>query len=66
MGEIEGSYRALPTPGTRLGTLTNAGISTLEQGQSLSSKTQGKGLPLRVQGLDDTQEFYDMEVSTVA
>ncbi|XP_023678074.1 FERM, ARHGEF and pleckstrin domain-containing protein 2 isoform X2 [Paramormyrops kingsleyae] len=61
MGEIEGSYRALPTPGTRLGTQTNAGISTLEQGQSLSSKSQGKGLPLRVQGLDDVQEFYDME-----
>uniref|UniRef100_A0A673ZCA6 FERM, ARHGEF and pleckstrin domain-containing protein 2 n=1 Tax=Salmo trutta TaxID=8032 RepID=A0A673ZCA6_SALTR len=36
MGEIEGSYRAIQTPGTRLGAQFNAGISTLEPGQSLS------------------------------
>ena len=69
MGEIEGSYRALQTPGTRLGAQFNAGISTLEPGQSLSTalgsggKGQGRGLQIRVQGLDDSQEFYDLEVS---
>uniref|UniRef100_A0A8C6TMM0 FERM, RhoGEF and pleckstrin domain protein 2 n=1 Tax=Neogobius melanostomus TaxID=47308 RepID=A0A8C6TMM0_9GOBI len=34
MGDIEGSYRVLPTPGTRLGAQFNAGISTLEPGQN--------------------------------
>ncbi|CAB1323773.1 unnamed protein product [Coregonus sp. 'balchen'] len=69
MGEIEGSYRAIQTPGTRLGAQFNAGISTLEPGQSLSDalgtggKGQGRGLQLRVQGLDDSQEFYNLEVS---
>lgn len=69
MGEIEGTYRALQTPGTRLGAQFNAGISTLEPGQSLSTamgsggKGHGRGLQLRVLGLDDAQEFYDLEVS---
>lgn len=66
MGEIEGSYRALQTPGTRLGSQFNPGISTLEPGQNLnSSVTGGKGkcLQIRVQGLDDAQEFYEVEVS---
>uniref|UniRef100_A0A4W6DCT0 FERM, ARHGEF and pleckstrin domain-containing protein 2 n=1 Tax=Lates calcarifer TaxID=8187 RepID=A0A4W6DCT0_LATCA len=69
MGEIEGSYRVLQTPGTRLGAQFNAGISTLEPGQSLSgnmvsgSKSHGRGLQIRVQGLDDSQEFFDMDVS---
>uniref|UniRef100_A0A3B5LA83 FERM, ARHGEF and pleckstrin domain-containing protein 2 n=1 Tax=Xiphophorus couchianus TaxID=32473 RepID=A0A3B5LA83_9TELE len=64
MGEIEGSYRVLQTPGTRLGAQFNAGISTLEPGQSLSgnmvggSKSHGLGLQIRVQGLDDSQEFF--------
>ncbi|KAI4889002.1 hypothetical protein NFI96_019103 [Prochilodus magdalenae] len=67
MGEIEGTYRALQTPGTRLGSQFNAGISTLEPGQSLSTamgaggKGHGKALQIRVQGLDDAQEFYDLE-----
>ncbi|XP_060723759.1 FERM, ARHGEF and pleckstrin domain-containing protein 2 isoform X2 [Tachysurus vachellii] len=64
MGEVEGTYRALQTPGTRLGSQFNPGISTLEPGQSLnSSGTGGKGksLQIRVQGLDDAQEFYDVE-----
>uniref|UniRef100_A0A4W6DCF5 FERM, ARH/RhoGEF and pleckstrin domain protein 2 n=1 Tax=Lates calcarifer TaxID=8187 RepID=A0A4W6DCF5_LATCA len=67
MGEIEGSYRVLQTPGTRLGAQFNAGISTLEPGQSLSgnmvsgSKSHGRGLQIRVQGLDDSQEFFDMD-----
>uniref|UniRef100_A0A8C8K632 FERM, ARHGEF and pleckstrin domain-containing protein 2 n=1 Tax=Oncorhynchus tshawytscha TaxID=74940 RepID=A0A8C8K632_ONCTS len=69
MGEMEGSYRAIQTPGTRLGAQFNAGISTLEPGQSLSDalgpvgRSPGRGLQLRVQGLDDSQEFYDLEVS---
>uniref|UniRef100_A0A8C7VA12 FERM, ARHGEF and pleckstrin domain-containing protein 2 n=1 Tax=Oncorhynchus mykiss TaxID=8022 RepID=A0A8C7VA12_ONCMY len=67
MGEMEGSYRAIQTPGTRLGAQFNAGISTLEPGQSLSNalgpggRSPGRGLQLRVQGLDDSQEFYDLE-----
>ncbi|XP_056131926.1 FERM, ARHGEF and pleckstrin domain-containing protein 2 isoform X2 [Lampris incognitus] len=67
MGEVEGSYRVLQTPGTRLGAQFNAGISTLEPGQSLNAniagggKSHGKGLQIRVLGLDDTQEFYDMD-----
>uniref|UniRef100_A0AAZ3QP44 FERM, ARHGEF and pleckstrin domain-containing protein 2 n=1 Tax=Oncorhynchus tshawytscha TaxID=74940 RepID=A0AAZ3QP44_ONCTS len=67
MGEMEGSYRAIQTPGTRLGAQFNAGISTLEPGQSLSDalgpvgRSPGRGLQLRVQGLDDSQEFYDLE-----
>ncbi|XP_072540167.1 FERM, ARHGEF and pleckstrin domain-containing protein 2 isoform X1 [Salminus brasiliensis] len=67
MGEIEGTFRSLPTPGTRLGSQFNAGISTLEPGQSLSTamgaggKGHNKGLQIRVQGLDDAQEFYDLE-----
>uniref|UniRef100_A0A672Z9G4 FERM, ARHGEF and pleckstrin domain-containing protein 2 n=1 Tax=Sphaeramia orbicularis TaxID=375764 RepID=A0A672Z9G4_9TELE len=69
MGEIEGSYRVLQTPGTRLGAQFNAGISTLEPGQSLSanmaggSRSHGRGLQIRVQGLDDSQEFFDVDVS---
>uniref|UniRef100_A0A668AD59 FERM, ARHGEF and pleckstrin domain-containing protein 2 n=1 Tax=Myripristis murdjan TaxID=586833 RepID=A0A668AD59_9TELE len=68
MGEIEGSYRVLQTPGTRLGAQFNAGISTLEPGQSLSAnmatgaKSHGRGLQIRVLGLDDSQEFFDIEV----
>ncbi|GAA6110127.1 FERM, ARHGEF and pleckstrin domain-containing protein 2 isoform X1 [Tachysurus ichikawai] len=64
MGEIEGTYRALQTPGTRLGSQFNPGISTLEPGQSLNSSgtgSKGKSLQIRVQGLDDAQEFYDVE-----
>uniref|UniRef100_A0A3P9LZ21 FERM, ARHGEF and pleckstrin domain-containing protein 2 n=1 Tax=Oryzias latipes TaxID=8090 RepID=A0A3P9LZ21_ORYLA len=67
MGEIEGSYRVLQTPGTRLGAQFNAGISTLEAGQSLSgnmvsgSKSPGRGLQVRVKGLDDSQEFFDID-----
>uniref|UniRef100_A0A668A8P3 FERM, ARHGEF and pleckstrin domain-containing protein 2 n=1 Tax=Myripristis murdjan TaxID=586833 RepID=A0A668A8P3_9TELE len=67
MGEIEGSYRVLQTPGTRLGAQFNAGISTLEPGQSLSAnmatgaKSHGRGLQIRVLGLDDSQEFFDIE-----
>uniref|UniRef100_A0A3Q3GYY5 FERM, ARHGEF and pleckstrin domain-containing protein 2 n=1 Tax=Labrus bergylta TaxID=56723 RepID=A0A3Q3GYY5_9LABR len=64
MGEIEGSYRVVQTPGTRLGAQFNAGISTLEPGQSLSGnmvRSHGRGLQIRVQGLDDSQEFFDVD-----
>ncbi|XP_060934245.1 FERM, ARHGEF and pleckstrin domain-containing protein 2 isoform X2 [Limanda limanda] len=67
MGDIEGSYRALQTPGTRLGAQFNAGISTLEPGQSLSanmvagSKSHGQGLQIRVQALDESQDFFDVD-----
>lgn len=69
MGEIEGSYRALQTPGTRLGAQFNAGISTLEPGQSLAgnmisrNRNFGNTLQIRVHGLDDSQEFFDIDVS---
>ncbi|XP_075717489.1 FERM, ARHGEF and pleckstrin domain-containing protein 2 isoform X2 [Rhinoderma darwinii] len=36
MGEIEGTYRVLQTPGARLGTQRTTGISTLEPGQTLT------------------------------
>ncbi|XP_054644631.1 FERM, ARHGEF and pleckstrin domain-containing protein 2 isoform X1 [Dunckerocampus dactyliophorus] len=71
MGEIEGSYRVLQTPGTRLGAQFNAGISTLEPGQSLSGNTisgtngQGRGLQVRVQGLDESQEFFDLDTKAL-
>lgn len=71
MGEIEGTYRALQTPGTRLGAHFNTGISTLEPGQTLNStmgaggKSHTKGLQIRIQGLDDAQEFFELEVSFV-
>lgn len=66
MGEIEGSYRVLQTPGKRLGGQFNAGISTLEPGQSLSgnisgNQNHGRRLQIRVQGLDDSQEFFDVD-----
>lgn len=69
MGEIEGSYRVLQTPGTRLGAQYSAGISTLEPGQSLGgnivtgNRNFGKTLQIRVHGLDDSQEFIDVDVS---
>lgn len=67
MGEIEGSYRVLQTPGTRLGAQFNAAISTLEPGQSLNgnsgNRNYGRLIQIRVQGLDDSQEFFDIDVS---
>lgn len=72
MGEMEGSYRVLQTPGTRLGAQFNAGISTLEPGQSLAanvvtgSRGHGRGLQVRVQGLDESQEFFDIDVSCLS
>ncbi|XP_033884504.1 FERM, ARHGEF and pleckstrin domain-containing protein 2-like isoform X2 [Acipenser ruthenus] len=69
MGEIEGSYRPLQTPGTRLGVNANVAVRTLEPGQSLSTAlansardpSSGNGLQIRVEALDETQEVYEME-----
>uniref|UniRef100_H2U0E5 FERM, ARHGEF and pleckstrin domain-containing protein 2 n=1 Tax=Takifugu rubripes TaxID=31033 RepID=H2U0E5_TAKRU len=67
MGEIEGSFRVLQTPGTRLGAQFSPGISTLEPGQSPGSNLIGgnrnfaKSLQIRVHGLDDCQEFFDVD-----
>ncbi|XP_047702544.1 FERM, ARHGEF and pleckstrin domain-containing protein 2 isoform X2 [Prionailurus viverrinus] len=68
MGEIEGTYRVLHTPGTRLGAQTPGGVSTLEPGQNLlataaraSARTQEKHLHLRVKLLDNSMEIFDIE-----
>ncbi|XP_043434368.1 FERM, ARHGEF and pleckstrin domain-containing protein 2 isoform X5 [Prionailurus bengalensis] len=68
MGEIEGTYRVLQTPGTRLGAQTPGGVSTLEPGQNLlataaraSARTQEKHLHLRVKLLDNSMEIFDIE-----
>ncbi|XP_051046797.1 FERM, ARHGEF and pleckstrin domain-containing protein 2 isoform X2 [Phodopus roborovskii] len=61
MGEIEGTYRALPTSGTRLGGQTSVGVSTLEPEQTLSPRMQEKHLHIRVKLLDGTVEVFDIE-----
>ncbi|CAH6791977.1 Farp2 [Phodopus roborovskii] len=62
MGEIEGTYRALPTSGTRLGGQTSVGVSTLEPEQTLSPRMQEKHLHIRVKLLDGTVEVFDIEI----
>ncbi|XP_034511474.1 FERM, ARHGEF and pleckstrin domain-containing protein 2 isoform X3 [Ailuropoda melanoleuca] len=69
MGEIEGTYRVLQTPGTRLGAQAPAGVSTLEPGQTLSAgaarasaRMQEKHLHIRVKLLDNTVEIFDIEI----
>ncbi|XP_024901214.1 FERM, ARHGEF and pleckstrin domain-containing protein 2 isoform X3 [Pteropus alecto] len=67
MGEIEGTYRVLQTPGTRLGAQTAGGVSTLEPLQTLravtgtSARMQEKHLHIRVKLLDNTVEMFDIE-----
>uniref|UniRef100_A0A670JHQ2 FERM, ARH/RhoGEF and pleckstrin domain protein 2 n=1 Tax=Podarcis muralis TaxID=64176 RepID=A0A670JHQ2_PODMU len=68
MGEIEGTYRVLQTPGSRLGVQKNSGVSTLEPGQNLSSaiastpaKTHERSLQMRIKHLDNTVEILDIE-----
>ncbi|EDL91918.1 FERM, RhoGEF and pleckstrin domain protein 2 (predicted) [Rattus norvegicus] len=61
MGEIEGTYRTLPTSGTRLGGQTAIGVSTLEPEQALSPKMQEKHMHIRVKLLDSTVEIFDIE-----
>lgn len=69
MGEIEGTYRVLQTPGSRLGVQKNSGVSTLEPGQNLSSaiasaqvKTHERSLQIKIKLLDNTVEVLDIEV----
>lgn len=67
MGEIEGTYRVLQTPGSRLGTQTAAGVSTLELGQAPPVAAGPPGrmqthLHMRVKLLDDTVEVFAVEV----
>ncbi|XP_071898755.1 FERM, ARHGEF and pleckstrin domain-containing protein 2 isoform X4 [Anas platyrhynchos] len=67
MGEIEGTYRVLQTPGSRLGVQKNSGVSTLEPGQNLSTamsspaKTHEKDLQVKIKMLDNTVEVLDIE-----
>ncbi|NWS39533.1 FARP2 protein, partial [Probosciger aterrimus] len=68
MGEIEGTYRVLQTPGSRLGVQKTMGVSTLEPGQNLSTamaslpaKTQDRDLPIKIKMLDNTVEVLDIE-----
>ncbi|KAL1770834.1 FERM, and pleckstrin domain-containing 2 [Sigmodon hispidus] len=61
MGEIEGTYRALPTSGTRLGGQSSIGVSTLEPEQTLPPRMQEKHLHIRVKLLDSTVEVFDIE-----
>ncbi|XP_074046789.1 FERM, ARHGEF and pleckstrin domain-containing protein 2 isoform X2 [Macrotis lagotis] len=68
MGEIEGTYRVLETPGNRLGSLNHTGVSTLEPGQSLSSaggkmsaRLQEKDLAIKVKLLDNAIEILHVE-----
>lgn len=56
MGEIE----QRPTPGSRLGTTENSGISTLEHGQKLPLPPSGKLMSIKIQMLDDTQEAFEV------
>ncbi|XP_061045399.1 FERM, ARHGEF and pleckstrin domain-containing protein 2 isoform X4 [Eubalaena glacialis] len=63
MGELEGTYRVLQTPGTRLGAPTPAGVSTLEPGQgpSAAAAWPAARTPVRVQLLDNSVEVFDVE-----
>uniref|UniRef100_A0A452GV75 FERM, ARHGEF and pleckstrin domain-containing protein 2 n=1 Tax=Gopherus agassizii TaxID=38772 RepID=A0A452GV75_9SAUR len=66
MGEIEGTYRILQTPGSRLGVQKNTGVSTLEPEQNLSmamtpAKMHEGDLPIKIKLLDNTVEVLDVE-----
>jgi len=64
MGELEGTYRVLQTPGARLGTATPVGVSTLEpdQGPPARAARPAARTHIRVQLLDDSVEVFDIEV----
>ncbi|XP_024070155.2 FERM, ARHGEF and pleckstrin domain-containing protein 2 isoform X2 [Terrapene carolina triunguis] len=68
MGEIEGTYRILQTPGSRLGLQKNAGVSTLEPEQNLSTamamtpaKMHERDLLIKIKLLDNTVEVLAVE-----
>ncbi|XP_074859817.1 FERM, ARHGEF and pleckstrin domain-containing protein 2 isoform X1 [Carettochelys insculpta] len=68
MGEIEGTYRVLQSPGSRLGVQKNTGVSTLEPEQNLSTvmavtpaKMHEKDLAVKIKLLDNTVEILTIE-----
>ncbi|KAF4795244.1 FERM, ARH/RhoGEF and pleckstrin domain protein 2 [Turdus rufiventris] len=68
MGEIEGTYRILQTPGSRLGAQKASGVSTLEPGQNLltamassPAKAHERDLPIKIKMLDNTVEAFVVE-----
>ncbi|XP_077205155.1 FERM, ARHGEF and pleckstrin domain-containing protein 2 isoform X2 [Paroedura picta] len=68
MGEIEGTYRVLQTPGSRLGVQKNTGVSTLEPGQNFSTaitsappKSHDRSTQIKIKLLDNTMEVFDIE-----
>nr|XP_006110686.1 FERM, ARHGEF and pleckstrin domain-containing protein 2 isoform X2 [Pelodiscus sinensis] len=68
MGEIEGTYRVLQTPGSRLGVQKNTGVSTLEPDQNLSTsiamtpaKMHERDLSIKLKLLDNTVEVLNVE-----
>lgn len=73
MGEIEGTYRVLQTPGSRLGAQKGSGVSTLEPGQNLltamaasPAKAHERDLPVKIRMLDNTVEVLDIEVREIS
>ncbi|XP_060098091.1 FERM, ARHGEF and pleckstrin domain-containing protein 2 isoform X2 [Heteronotia binoei] len=68
MGEIEGTYRVLQTPGSRLGVQKNTGVSTLEPGQNFSTAiasapptSHDRSVQIKIKLLDNTVEVFDIE-----
>ncbi|NXI46880.1 FARP2 protein, partial [Galbula dea] len=68
MGELEGTYRVLQTPASRLGVQKTIGVSTLEPGQNLSTamasssaKMHERDLLIKIKMLDNTVEVFDIE-----
>ncbi|NXL66122.1 FARP2 protein, partial [Chordeiles acutipennis] len=68
MGEIEGTYRVLQTPGSRLGAQKTTGVSTLEPGQNLSTamassptKAHERDLQIKIKMLDNMVEILGIE-----
>ncbi|XP_063775330.1 FERM, ARHGEF and pleckstrin domain-containing protein 2 [Pseudophryne corroboree] len=71
MGDVEGTYRVLQTPGARLGAQRSTGISTLEPGQNLSTalssshpKSSNQDLRSSVLLLDGTELPVEMGPKT--
>lgn len=64
--KMDGTYCVLPTPASRLGTRTPAGVSSLEPGQTLGTQPvappRDKCLTVHVRLLDDSMEMLDVEV----
>lgn len=63
MGEIEGTYRVLQTPGSRLGVQRNPGVSTQESGQNLTAtNAHERTLQSKIKLLDNTVKVFNIEV----